>query len=58
MNIHSSVSPLKGECQSLDGKKSDSSKSDASNSSHLEGEYQSLHDKSQMQVIQDEFVEE
>ena len=45
MNIHSSVSPLKGECQSLDGKKSDSSKSDASNSSHLEGEYQSLHDK-------------
>ena len=45
MNIHSSVSPLKGECQSLDGKKSDSSKSDASNNSHLEGEYQSLHDK-------------
>ena len=42
MNIHSSVSPLKGECQSLDGKKSDASNSSAS---HLEGEYQSLDDK-------------
>ena len=45
MNIHSSTSPLKGECQDLDVKKSDSSKSDASNNSHLEGEYQSLYDK-------------
>ena len=45
MNIHSSISPLKGECQDLDVKKSDSSKSDASNNSHLEGEYQSLYDK-------------